>query len=55
MAVLDVYQALREDRPYRRSMNHNDAMKILISMAKQNKFNKKIVEDIDEVFTGYSI
>ena len=27
ITCLDIYQALREDRPYRKSMNHNKALK----------------------------
>jgi len=50
MAALDVYQALREDRPYRESMTHDMAVNILINMGKENKLNSKIVADIDEVF-----
>lgn len=50
IACLDIYQALREKRPYRKAMNHLESIKILIEMANKGKLDKKIVEDIDFVF-----
>ncbi|RKD27138.1 HD domain-containing protein [Caminicella sporogenes DSM 14501] len=49
MACLDVYQALTEDRPYREKLTHNEGIKILKSMAKDNLLDGYIVEDIDKV------
>jgi hypothetical protein len=31
-------------------MNHNEAVKILKTMAANNKLNKQIVDDIDQLF-----
>jgi HD-GYP domain-containing protein (c-di-GMP phosphodiesterase class II) len=50
LAVLDVYQALREVRPYRGSLSHEKSMDILMGMAKNNKFDLDIVMDINRVF-----
>ncbi len=50
LAVLDVYQALRENRPYRYPMNHNVAVQILKTMAANNRVNKQIVDDVDKLF-----
>ncbi len=50
LAALDVYQALREDRPYRKSMTHDEAIDILIEMSNHNKLNAEIINDIDKVF-----
>jgi len=50
LAVLDVYQALRENRPYREPMTHNEAVKILKTMEDNNKLDKQIVDDIDQLF-----
>ena len=50
LATLDVYQALREDRPYRGSLSHKKSVEILMSMVKNNKFDIDIVEAIDQVF-----
>lgn len=50
LAVLDVYQALRENRPYREPMNHKEAVEILETMAANNKVNKQIVDDVDKLF-----
>ena len=51
MACLDIYQALREDRPYRQGMSHENAVKILKEMADDYKLDKKIVSDIQKVFS----
>lgn len=50
LAVLDVYQALRENRPYRDPMSHKEAVEILETMAANNKVNKIIVDDVDKLF-----
>jgi HD-GYP domain-containing protein (c-di-GMP phosphodiesterase class II) len=51
MAVLDKYQALTEDRPYRKHLSHEKALSILRDLAKHGKINKAIVEDVDTVFS----
>ena len=51
MAALDIYQALIESRPYRDAYNHKDAVKILNKMATNNKLNKKVIKDIDNLFS----
>jgi putative nucleotidyltransferase with HDIG domain len=50
LAALDVYQALRENRPYRGSLSHERSVNILMGMARNNKFDLDIVEAIDQVF-----
>ncbi len=50
IATLDIYQALREDRPYRSKMTHTEAMYLLKQMVCDNKLNSKIVNDIDLLF-----
>lgn len=50
MACLDIYQALREDRPYRAGMSHGQAMDILISMVRGGQLDPQIVEDIGICF-----
>lgn len=50
VACLDIYQALREERPYRKSMDHIKAMGILRSMVEVGQMDKRIVDDIDLVF-----
>jgi len=51
LACLDIYQALREERPYRKSMTHIDAIKILKKMGKENLIDMQIVDDITMVFS----
>ena len=50
MACLDIYQALTEARPYRPSLSHKDAMRILSDMKNDNFIDSKITEDIDYIF-----
>ncbi len=50
LACLDIYQALREDRPYRAGMTHEGAINILRSMASSGQIDAGIVEDIDLCF-----
>lgn len=50
MGCIDIYQALREDRPYRVGMTHKRAMEILRDMSRDGLIDKTIVEDIDIVF-----
>jgi HD-GYP domain-containing protein (c-di-GMP phosphodiesterase class II) len=49
-AVLDIYQALREKRPYRKGLSHTIAMEILREMGDKGKLNKTIIEDVHKVF-----
>lgn len=50
MAALDIYQALRENRPYREPMSHKKSIKILKNLVKEGKLNSKIVSDIKDLF-----
>ncbi len=50
MGCLDVYQALTEDRPYRKGMVHSQAVKILSDMAKSGFVDNSITKDIDQAF-----
>ncbi|MHC1683787.1 MAG: HD-GYP domain-containing protein [Clostridiaceae bacterium] len=50
VACLDVYQALTEERPYRRNLTHEEAMNILNSMKEDGLIDRKITDDINIVF-----
>lgn len=52
IACLDIYQALREKRPYRTEMDHQGAMVILKDMAEKGQLDNTIVEDIHTVFSN---
>ena len=52
IACLDVYQALREERPYRIELDHQGAMKILNNMAETGLLDHRIADDIDTVFSN---
>jgi len=52
IACLDVYQALREERPYRTQMDHQAAMDILRRMAEDGLLDHMITDDINKVFSN---
>ncbi|GMQ57573.1 HD-GYP domain-containing protein [Vallitalea sediminicola] len=47
---LDIYQALMEERPYRKGLTHEKSMSILRGMVADGLIDGGIVEDIDTVF-----
>ncbi|GBE33610.1 cyclic di-GMP phosphodiesterase response regulator RpfG [bacterium BMS3Bbin06] len=49
MGVVDIYQALTEDRPYREGSTHREAIKILYDMARGGFIDKQIPTDADNV------
>lgn len=52
MAVLIIYQALREKRSYREAYSHKEAVQILYSDVKNGKLDQSIVEEVERVFEG---
>ena len=50
MACLDIYQALREDRPYKAGFDHEKAMKILTEMGSRGQLDAQIIRDLDACF-----
>ena len=52
IACLDIYQALREERPYRKPMDHLQAMEVLKSMVAVGQLDRSIVDDINSVFSN---
>lgn len=55
MTCLDIYQALMEERPYRKGLSHERSIAILEDMVKEELIDKKIVEDIDNVYCNDSL
>jgi HD-GYP domain-containing protein (c-di-GMP phosphodiesterase class II) len=53
IACLDIYEALTEERPYRRPLNHTEAMDILNNMKDEGLIDAGITRDIDLVFKSY--
>ena len=49
MGVVDIYQALTEERPYRKGLTHGEATKILYSMVNGGFIDKQITIDVDNV------
>lgn len=50
VACLDIYQALTEERPYKKPFSHKEAIGILKNMALNDQIDSDITNDIDEVF-----
>lgn len=48
MGCLDIYEALTEERPYRKSLSHREAMDILYSMSHNGFVDESITKDIDK-------
>lgn len=53
IACLDIYEALTEERPYRRSLAHSEAMSILNNMKDEGDIDSRITNDIDHVFKDF--
>jgi HD-GYP domain-containing protein (c-di-GMP phosphodiesterase class II) len=51
MTCLDIYQALTEERQYRKRLSHEKAIEILKSMVEDGFIDTKITKDIDLVFS----
>ena len=48
---IDIYQALTEERPYKTSLTHDEAMAVMHSMVRDHKIDEKITADIDHCFS----
>lgn len=48
---IDIYQALTEERPYKKSLTHKEAIALMNTMVKDGKLDEKITHDIDTCFT----
>ncbi|MCD2347095.1 HD-GYP domain-containing protein [Clostridium guangxiense] len=51
MGCIDIYQALTEERPYRKPLEHDTVMSIMNDMVQGGYIDKIIVKDIDFVFS----
>ena len=50
MGCMDIYQALTEDRPYRKGIDHDHAISIMQTMVSNNFIDASITQDIKNVF-----
>lgn len=51
LGCLDIYQALTEDRPYRKSLGHEKSIEIMNKMVSDGLIDEKIVNEINSVFS----
>ena len=49
MAVVDIFDALTSDRPYRKAMPHEKAIGILRQEAEEGKLDKFVVQKLEEL------
>lgn len=52
LACVDIYQALTEDRPYRKAMEHEQAIRIMKDMVSHGLIEASVTEDMDSIFSG---
>jgi HD-GYP domain-containing protein (c-di-GMP phosphodiesterase class II) len=50
LACIDIYQALTEERPYKKALSHEEAVAILRKMDSLGKLDKGIIEDLNVAF-----
>jgi len=55
MACLDIYQALTEERPYKKGLSHEKSIGILRKLAADGGLDRGIVEDLEKVYGNCSI
>lgn len=53
LAVVDSYQAMTEERPYRAPLSHENAIKVLRGMVEANKLDKDAFFLVDNVFSQH--
>ncbi|MBQ7501994.1 HD domain-containing protein [bacterium] len=53
IACLDIYQALVEERPYKKGMTHEAAMEILRKLVNEGHLDGEIIDDIDRCHSKY--
>ena len=49
IALADIYQALTEDRPYRKGMEANRAIDIMLNMADNHYISKELLLDFKQL------
>ncbi|MCF7946221.1 MAG: HD domain-containing protein [Spirochaetia bacterium] len=51
LAILDILQALTENRPYRSAFSFEKAWKIILGMVEKNELDGDIVSDMEKIFS----
>jgi len=55
LAVVDVFTAITEDRPYRKGMDKNQVIVILNDMVKNNVLDKKVVKVLQDNYCDFDL
>lgn len=55
LTIIDIYQAVSEERPYHPQRSHEDTMKIVFDMANKKQIDEKITADIDIAMKPFSM
>lgn len=53
LAILDIYQAVSDSRPYHPARSHHDTMEILDDLAQKGQLDARIVADVADVMQGF--
>ncbi len=53
IACIDIYQALRENRPYHRGRSHEETMRLMWWMARHGEIDSQITADIDREMASF--
>lgn len=53
MACIDIYQAVREARPYHPGRSHEETINIMQGMVDKGEIDKQIVQDLDETMSVF--
>ena len=55
MTCVDIYQALAEERPYKKGFPHNQVMQMMYEMARKGELDETIVDEVHAVFRFYHL
>ncbi|WP_442871537.1 hypothetical protein [Anaerosporobacter sp.] len=50
LCVLDIYQALTEERPYRQALSHEDSMQIIWKLVDIGDLDEQIAKKVELIF-----
>ena len=53
MACIDIYQALGEERPYKKAMDHDNIIKVMNGLACDGKIDAGVVNEMDKAMRGH--
>ena len=52
LCCTDIYQALREERPYKEAISHQEAVEIMQNMVADGLIDGELTDTLDKCFAG---